>query len=105
MMTNDELRADLLADPTTVEIAEENGMTLEEYVEATIAYCDDPDAGFAGEGQGAPDCEHDEDALLEASAKNEYVGKKRNGIPNHAPGEGVTSEKPAFRPRSGTFKV
>lgn len=106
MMTNEELRADLLADPTTVEFAEENGMTLAEYVEATIAYCDNPDAGFAGEGQGAPDCEHDEEAILEAKEKNEYVaGRPTPPIPNVAPGEGITSEKPAYRPKSGTFRV
>ena len=102
MMTNEELRADLLADPTTAEIAQENGLTVEQYIEETIAYCDNPDAGFLG-GIDEPDCAHKEPEVTQEH--NAYDPKQKvAGIPNHAPGEGVTSEKPAFRPRAGTFR-
>lgn len=103
MMTNEELRADLLADPTTAEIAEEMGLSVEQYIEETIAYCDHPEAGFMG-GIDGPDCHHSEPEITQEH--NAYdPAKKAKPIPNHAPGEGVTSEKPAFRPRSGTFRA
>ena len=63
-MTNDELRANLLADPATAELAEEQEMTVEEYITATLDYCEAPDKGFAGSGIAAPDCEHSEPSGL-----------------------------------------
>lgn len=90
-MTNDELRADLFADPSTREIAEEQGMTLEAYVEATLKFVDDPDAGFAG-GCDAPDCEHDEKVVPIDAMTFFEEGAPARGLPRVAPGAGVKSE-------------
>lgn len=66
------LRAELLADPATAEIAEGEGMTLEAYVEATIAFCADPDAGFAGGGVAVNELPDDRD---------DYSGERPAALP------------------------
>ena len=100
-MTNEELRADLLGDPATAELAAEQGMTVDGYIAATLAFCDDPDAGFAGEF-GEPDCcPTNLEAMDETSA---FERRRLVVLPNAAPGEGVTGSAPAFVPRARTFR-
>ncbi len=86
-MTNDELRADLLADPTTAELAGEQGLTVDEYVAATLEYLDDPDAGFCG-GRDAPDGEDEDGARGELSA---FGAPAAPQLPGVRPGEGIGS--------------
>ena len=102
-MTNEELRADLLDDPQTAEIAEEQGMTVEAYIAATIAFCDDPDAGFAGGGIDAPDCAHTEHEPDDGPSAFDEAQKPKT-LPNTAPGEGVTGSMPAFVVKAGSIR-
>lgn len=100
-MTNDELRAALLADPETAEIAEEQGMTVEEYVAETLAYCDDPDRGFAG-CRDAPDCEESLEAAggpAPDPSRSAFETRAPPRVPRHEPGAGVVGTLPSFRAR------
>lgn len=102
-MTNEELRADLLNDPQTAQIAEEQGMTVDAYIAATLAFCDDPEAGFAGGGIDQPDCLHSEPEVDDGPSTYVEDGKTR-AIPNSAPGEGVTGSMPAFVVKAGNIR-
>ncbi len=84
-MTNDELRADLLADPSTADLAEEQGLTVDEYVAETLRYLDDPDRGFCG-GRDGPDCEEGHEERGSA-----FEGAVVAPLPGVRPGEGLAS--------------
>jgi len=97
-MTNDELRADMLADPATADLAEEQGMTVDEYIAETLKYLDDPDAGFCG-GRDSPDCEEghlDSGSGFDAAAAPV--------IPGVRPGEGVAARGAVLPRRIGLVR-
>ncbi len=94
-MSLEALRADLLADPATAEIAEGEGMTLEAYVEATLAFCQDPDAGFAGGGHAPANPEPLDD-------RDDYSGERPAELPQ--PGR-AKSHPDLPKVKTSSFKV
>lgn len=103
MMTNPELEAELRADPSTAELADEQGLTVDEYIAATLKFLDDPEQGFLGHRDG-PDCEHAEDDDDE-EPESSYEPARRAELPAQAaPGTGVASQAPVFALRPRTLK-
>jgi DNA-directed RNA polymerase specialized sigma subunit len=104
MLTNQQLEAELRADPSTAELAEEQGLTVDEYIAATLKFLDDPDQGFLDHRDG-PDCEHGDGDDDHEEPESSYEPARRASLPVEAPpGTGVASQAPVFALRPRTLK-
>mgnify|MGYP001267178072 CR=1 FL=1 len=102
MMTNHELEAELRADPSTTELADEQGLTVDEYIAATLKFLDDPEQGFLGHRDG-PDCEHGDGD--DEAPESTYEPARRAALPAEAaPGTGLASQAPVFALRPRTLR-